>query len=156
MGLVEDAWQAAVEVQRESKMDEQLARMKADGYDVCKLCGEQVPVYEDDIREDVLRRLTEHANDAPDHVHHSERGWMLVDDLEGAHRAHLADLAVSVRNRSASLLVAVGLAAAAVQFMVGWASVDITATVAVGLVIAVLTVVTLSGTVVAHVYGGWS
>lgn len=101
-GEYDSGMEAAIDTRRQQKMDQQLREMKDQGYDVCQLCGEQVPVYEDDTHEDVLRRLTEHANEEPDHVHHSLNGWMHVDDLP---KTGVARIGHEVAQKSAALAI---------------------------------------------------
>lgn len=154
MGLIEEAWDAAVDTRERTKMDQQLEQMKEQGYDVCKLCGEQVPVHADDEHEDVLRRLTEHANEADDHVHHSENGWMLVDDIERAQRSAIGQMAADVRNKSFAVLLGMSIVAWAVEWTMGWTTVDNLVTAAYAVAALIFVIVAVAGLVVAWFYGG--
>lgn len=56
-----------------------LERLKVQGYDTCKICGEEVPVYKDDQWADIFNRLQRHANERDDHVEDPDKGWVLAD-----------------------------------------------------------------------------
>lgn len=69
-------------VEQESKeraLAMKMEQLKRRGYDTCKLCGYEVPVYIDDSWDDVLERLEEHGQEQDDHVKDPEEGWILVE-----------------------------------------------------------------------------
>lgn len=110
--VVDEAWKRAAEFRQQQKMESELDQMKKQGYDPCKLCGDEVPVYEDDDHEDVLQRLIDHAEARDDHIKDPQRGWILVGGTP--ERAGLAKLGERVFHRAfiVAIVVTVGHAAA--------------------------------------------
>lgn len=80
MRTIKEALDLAVNLGRERARERKLEEMKEAGQDECNICGEAVPVYEDDTVQHVFDRIIKHCEERDDHYRDPDHGWMLLEE----------------------------------------------------------------------------